>query len=78
MGERGGLIREGLVWTYQEVGDKDLQNLSLQARPAGEQSLEERDHNMAQGSADEGAVDGHFGHATGEVVARFVAVLCDP
>jgi len=33
---------------------------------------------MAERCADERAVHGHLGHATSEVVSRFVAVLCDP
>jgi hypothetical protein len=33
---------------------------------------------MAQRRADERAVDGHLGHAAGEVVARLVAVFGDP
>ena len=33
---------------------------------------------MAQRRADERAVDGHLGHATGEVVARLIAVFGDP
>lgn len=33
---------------------------------------------MAQRRANERTVDGHLGHATGEVVARLVAVFGDP
>lgn len=65
-------------WAYDQVGDEDLQNLGPQARPAGEQLLEDRDHDVAQRCADEGTVDGHLGHATGEVVAVLAAILCDP
>lgn len=64
--------------TYDQVRDKDLQNLGSQARPSGEQLLQDRDHDMSQRRADKGTIDSHLRHATGEVVAMLAAVLCDP
>lgn len=64
--------------SYNKVRNDDLENLRLQARPALECLLEERDHHMAERRADERAVDRHLGHAAGEVVTRLVAVFGDP
>lgn len=33
---------------------------------------------MAERRADKGSIDGHLGHATGEVVAMLIAILRDP
>ena len=63
---------------YDEVGDDDLHDLGLQAWPAGEHLLEDRDHEVAQWGADEGAVDGHLWHAAGKVMTVLVAVFGDP
>lgn len=64
--------------TYDQVRDGDLKDLGTQAGAVLEQSLQNVNHEMAERSADEGAVDGHLEHAAGEVVAMFVSVLCDP
>lgn len=63
---RGG--REGQV-TYDQVAGDDLQNLCAQARVAGKDALQDVDEEVAHGGADEGAVDGHLGHAAGQVAA---------
>ena len=64
--------------TYDQVRYDDLHDLGLQARPASEYPLEERDHDVAERCTDKCAVDCHFGHAAREVVAVLVAVLCNP
>lgn len=73
-----GCFASELRYSYDKVGNDDLEDLRLQAGPASERLLEEGDHNMTEGCADERAVDGHLGHTASEVVARLVAVLCDP
>lgn len=71
-------VRPGRDATYDQVANKDLKNLGLQASPASEQALEEVDKDMAQGGADEGAIHGHLGHARSEVVTMLAPILCDP
>jgi len=64
--------------SYEEVGNDNLKQLRLQTCPASERLLQEGDHNMAQRRADQRTVDSHLRHATGEVMARLVAVFGDP
>lgn len=63
---------------YQKIGDDDLHDLGLQARPASEGLLEEGNHHMAQRRANECAVDRHLGHTACEVVAALVTVFRNP
>lgn len=63
---------------YNEVRNNDLEDLRLQARPALERLLQERDHHMAERRADERAVDSHLRHTAGEVVTGLVAVFGNP
>lgn len=77
MSAHGRSVNE-LGGSYDKVRNDDLEDLRLQARPASERLLKEGDHNMAKRCADECAVDGHFRHATCEVVAGLVAVFRDP
>jgi hypothetical protein len=72
------IFHERTAISYDEVRNDDLENLRLQARPASESLLQERDHNMTERCADERAVHGHLRHAASEVVSRLVAVFCDP
>jgi hypothetical protein len=64
--------------TYEEVADENLHNLRLEALASLEDLLEEADEDMAKGRANDGAVQGHLGHARGEVVAALTPVVGDP
>lgn len=64
--------------TYHQVADHDLDDLGPETNATLEELLEEPDEKVAQGSADQGTIRGHLGHARGEVVAMFVAVLGQP
>lgn len=63
---------------YDEVRDNDLHDLGLQARPPCEEFLKDRNHQMSQWGADEGAIDCHLRHTAGEIVAALVAILGNP
>lgn len=78
LARRLGKTVAGQCSTYHQVADKNLENLGLQAGSASEQALQDIDEDVAQGSADKGAIDGHLRNACGEVVAILVPVLCDP
>lgn len=65
-------------WTHNQVAEEDLQDLGLEALAALEDLLQQADEDVAEGRADEGAVDGHLGHARGEVVARLAPVVGNP
>lgn len=64
--------------TYDEIRHSDLSELRFQARPACEPPLQERDHDVAQRRADEGAVQRHLRHAAGEVMTMFATVFGYP
>ncbi len=64
--------------TYNQVADKNLEDLRLQTRAALEQLLQNADQDMAQGCADERAVCRHLWHAGCEVMSSLAAILCDP
>lgn len=64
--------------TYNEVAGENLQNLGAQASAVGEDLLQEPDEEMADGRAEEGTIDSHFGNPGSEVVAMLVAVLGQP
>ena len=64
--------------THNQVADKNLEDLGPQALAVLEHLLEDPDEEMAQGSADKGAVGGHLGDAGCEVVAILVAILGEP
>ena len=64
--------------TYDQVGNDNLHDLCTQACPTCEHFLENRDHQVSQWGADEGAVEGHLGHTASEVMAMLVAVFRDP
>ena len=64
--------------THDEVGDDDLHDLRPQACPSCKELLKDRDHQVAQWSADESSIDCHLWHAAGEVMTMLVAVLGDP
>ena len=73
-----GRFASELGYSYNKVGNDDLEDLRLQASPASERLLQKGDHNMTKRCADERAVDGHLGHTASEVVSRLVTVFCDP
>ena len=64
--------------TYNQIADENLQNLGLQALAALEDLLEQADEDVAQGRADERAVEGHLRDTRGEVVAALAPVMRDP
>jgi hypothetical protein len=64
--------------THDKIADENLQDLGAQALAAGERLLQQANQNMAQRRADEGAVDGHLGHAPRQVVAVWAAVVRQP
>jgi hypothetical protein len=64
--------------TYQEIANKDLHNLRLQALAALEDLLEEANEDVAEGRADDGAIEGHLGNTRGEVMAALAPVVRDP
>ena len=64
--------------TYDQVANKNLQNLRLQALPSTEYLLENADQDVTKRSANEGAVDGHLGHPRGEIVSALAPVMGDP
>lgn len=66
------------IATYNQVADDDLEDLGLQTCPSCEQLLQGADEDVADGSADEGTIDGHLGHTRCEIVSILVAILCDP
>jgi hypothetical protein len=64
--------------THDQVADENLHDLGLQALAALEDLLQQADEDVAQGRADHGAVQGHLGHARGEVVAALAPVVRNP
>jgi hypothetical protein len=67
-----------MLVTYNQVADKNLHDLGLQTRPAGEQLLEDADQDVSERRANKGAVEGHLGHARGEVVPVLALVVRNP
>jgi hypothetical protein len=63
---------------YNQVADEDLHNLGLETLAPAEHLLQDADEDVAERGADEGAVDGHLGHARREVVALLAPVVGDP
>lgn len=64
--------------TYNQIADKNLKDLGPQTLAVLEHLLEDPDEEMAQGGADKGAVGGHLGDTSCEVVAILVAILGEP
>jgi hypothetical protein len=64
--------------THDQVADENLHDLGLQALAALEDLLQQADEDVAQGRADHGAIQGHLGHARGEVVAALAPVVRNP
>lgn len=71
-------LRKGQGLTYDDVADKNLQDLGLQTRPPSEDLLQNADKQMADWRADERAVQAHLGYSRVEVVATLAAVMRDP
>lgn len=61
--------------TYDQIADKDLEDLCAQACAAFEDLLQQVYQQRTEGRADEGTVCGHLGHARREIVAILVAIL---
>ena len=61
-----------------QVAGEDLQDLRTQRGASREEALQHGDEDVAEWSADEGAVGGHLGHARGKVVPVFAAVVGEP
>jgi hypothetical protein len=64
--------------TYNQVADENLHDLRLQALATLEELLQDANQEVAEGRADQGAVNGHLGHARGEVVAALALVMGNP
>lgn len=64
--------------TYNQVADKNLEDLGSQALAVLEHLLEDPDEEVAQGGANKGAVGGHLRDAGREVVAILVAIFGEP
>jgi len=63
---------------YHQVADEDLEDLGLEARSAAEHLLQEGDEDMANGSANKRAIDGHLGDSRGEIMALLAPVVGNP
>ena len=74
----GGEVDAVLDGGDEQVADEDLQNLGLETGAAGKDLLQDADEEMAQGGADEHAVEKHLGDARAEVVAVFADIVGDP
>ena len=72
----GGIGRWGPM--YNQVADKNLQDLRPQTRSTRKQPLQDPDQEMAQWRADERAVQGHFGDARVDVVSMLAAITRNP
>ena len=66
------------VRAHNQIANENLENLGLEARPAAEDFLQQSDEDVAERSADEGAVNGHLGDAGSEVIARLAPVVGNP
>lgn len=64
--------------TYDEVANKDLEDLGLQAGAVGKHLLQYLDQQVAHWGTDESSVDGHLRHPGREVMAILVPVLSNP
>ena len=71
---RAKLLQE----TYNQVTDEDLHDLRLQALASLEDLLQEADEDVAKRCANDGAIQGHLGHARGEVMSALAPVVCNP
>lgn len=63
---------------YNQIAEENLHDLGLQALAPLEDLLEQADQDVAEGCADQCAVQGHLGDARGEVVARLAPVMGNP
>lgn len=63
---------------YNQVADKNLEDLGPQAGSVLESLLQAPNEEMTQGRADKGTISGHLGHTRSEVVAVLVTVLGQP
>jgi hypothetical protein len=64
--------------TDNQIAEHNLENLSLQAGAPLEDLLEEADEDVAERSADHGAIQRHLGDTRGEVVAALAPVMRNP
>lgn len=64
--------------SYDQVANKDLQDLRPQACPSREHLLQDTDQEMSQRRADERSVDCHFGHARAEVMSVLANIMRNP
>lgn len=64
--------------TYNQIADKDLKNLSLKTCAAGKDLLENADKKVAEGRADEHAIQRHLRDARAEIVAVLADIVGDP
>ena len=64
--------------TYNQIADKNLKDLGLEAGSTGKHSLEDANENVAKRSTDKSTIHGHLRYSRGEVVAMYVPILSDP
>jgi hypothetical protein len=64
--------------TYNQVANKNLQDLGPQASPTGEEPLQYVDQRAAQWRADESSIKCHLRHSRCKVVAMLALIMRDP
>lgn len=64
--------------TYHQIARKDLQDFGSKTGSSREDFLKNLDQKMTHRSADEGTIDGHFGHSGIEVVTMLALIVCNP
>jgi len=73
-----GPLPLGMIETYDQIADENLQDLGLQASPSSEHLLQYIDQKVSQWRADEGSIDRHLRHTRVDVAGMFANVLGDP
>ena len=64
--------------THDQIADKYLQYLCLQARSSREEPLEDTNQDVSQRRANKCTVYCHFGHSRADIVAIFAVIMGDP
>jgi hypothetical protein len=71
-------VRACIRQAYQQVADKNLKDLGLQACSTGEDLLENADENMPKWSGDKCTIYCHLRYSGCEIMSVLVSILCDP
>jgi hypothetical protein len=69
---------QGMIETYNQVADENLEDFGPQAGSAGKQLLEDVDQDVTQWCADESSICSHLRDSGREVMAILIAILCNP